>query len=73
MNVSFYFDYYKDWNKQLELVSVINNNIQKYSNKIVFIKDYTDNALERTYRSYECNGLFDWKIKNNNTIAFDIS
>jgi len=71
ININFYFDLFKDWNKQMELVSNFENRAEEYSDKIIIIKDYTDNALNRTFRYYEWEGLLN--LKNNNTIAFDIS
>ena len=71
ININFYFDLFKDWNKQMELVSIFEDSSEEYADKILIIKDYTDNALERTFRNYEWEGLLN--LKNNNTIAFDIS
>ena len=69
ININFYFDLFKDWNKQMELASNFEIRSEEYADKILIIKDYTDNALERTFRSYEWEGLLN--LKNNNTIAFD--
>ena len=55
----------------MELVSIFEDSSEEYADKILIIKDYTDNALERTFRSYEWEGLLN--LKNNNTIAFEIS
>ncbi len=71
ININFYFDLFKDWNKQMELKSIFENRVEEYSDKIIIIKDYTDNAFDRTFRYYEWNGLLN--LKKNNAIAFDIS
>ena len=71
ININFYFDLFKDWNKQKELRSIFENRVEEYSDKILIIKDYTDNALDRTFRNYEWEALLN--LKKNNTIAFDIS
>jgi len=72
ININFYFELFRDWNKQIDLTEkfeLINNEI---SNEIIFVNDNTPNAIERVYRYYEWNGLFKWKIKNFNNIVLDI-
>lgn len=71
ININFYFDLFKDWNKQKVLISHFEDHTEKYSDKIVFIKDYTKNAFNRSFIYYEWNGIINGK--NINTVAFDFS
>lgn len=71
LNINFYFDLFKDWNKQKVLISYFENNIQDYNDNIIFIQDYTDNAFNRKFNYYEWNGIIN--SKNINSVAFQSS
>ena len=59
INVSTYYSYYIDWQKQINLVQMfkLNENIKR-ADLIIFDDRTTQyNAVNRTYRFYEWNGL----------------
>ena len=68
LNINFYFDLFKDWNKQKVLISYFENNSQDYTDNIIFVKDYTDNAFNRKFLYYEWNGIIN--SKKINSVAF---
>ena len=68
LNINFYFDLFKDWNKQKVLISYFENNSQDYTDNIIFVKDYTDNAFNRKFMYYEWNGIIN--SKKINSVAF---
>jgi hypothetical protein len=57
LNIKNYIEFYLDWDKQKQLVSLFKNNNQIKKSNLFFVTDYTDNALDRKYRYYEWNGL----------------
>ena len=57
INFSNYYDFYRDWAKQKELIRLMSGSeLIKKSTLIIFV-DRTPNAIRRNYRSYEWNGL----------------
>ena len=70
-----YVDFFRDWNKQKEIVEILNKERKEpYNNKIIFVEDYTLNALGRSYRIHEWNGLFNYALgKSNDRAIFNWS
>lgn len=75
INVNNYLMFFKDWNKQKELISIIRKNTNLENKKLIFIIDNTKeyNALSRSYRFYEWNGIFKYAFKNENRFVLNIT
>jgi hypothetical protein len=75
INVSNYIMFFRDWNKQKELISIIKKNTSLENKKLIFIVDNTKeyNALARSYRFYEWNGLFKYAYKNENRFVLNFT
>ena len=58
-NIKTYKDFYFDWQKQVSLIMLFSNSEEIRNSQIIVFKDHTlsDNAIERTFRSYEWNGI----------------
>jgi hypothetical protein len=59
LNIKTYFDFYIDWDKQQQLISLFKENIQINNSSYIAFQDnsISQNAIDRIYRSYEWNGL----------------
>lgn len=70
MNIKNYADFYRDWNKQQMLVSLFRQSDDvKNAGIIAFIDETRSlNAIGRTYRNYEWNGLL--KLAFGNQIRY---
>lgn len=57
--VGYYQDFYSDWEKQQRLVSLFRNNEKLRDSRLIVFQDESANlnALGRSYRPYEWNGL----------------
>ena len=75
INTNNYLMFFKDWNKQKELISLIKTNSFLKDKKLILVKDNTTNynALERTYRFYEWNGIFKFAYKNESRFFLNYS
>ena len=75
INIDNYLMFFKDWNKQKELISIIRKNTNLENKKLIFIVDNTKeyNALARSYRFYEWNGIFKYAFKNENRFVLNIT
>ncbi len=57
INVQAYLEFFLDWNKQKELVSLMAGEEGIRRSRLVVFDDRTSNARHRIFRSYEWNGL----------------
>jgi hypothetical protein len=57
INIKNYFEFYKDWDKQLQLIMLFKKNTEIQNSTHLIMVDHTKNALAREYRYYEWNGL----------------
>jgi hypothetical protein len=57
INVETYADFFRDWNKQKELISVLAGNERIRQARLVVFDDRTSNARGRSFRFHEWNGL----------------
>ncbi len=59
INMSYYFEFYCDWNKQKQLINQISIDKKIKNADLIVFDDRTvvDNALNRVYRPYEWNGI----------------
>ena len=75
INATNYFNFWKDWNKQKELISVLKINPSLKDKKLILVKDNTldYNALNRPYRFYEWNGLFKYAYNNESRFVLNYS
>lgn len=71
LNVYNYFEFYLDWQKQKQLVSLFKSNEVIKKSNLFFITDYTDNALDRNYRYYEWNGLLFYSFLNESKFGIN--
>jgi hypothetical protein len=67
-NIEIYYSFQKDWFKQLSLISNFrSDNVIKYNTTFFFDDRTLDyNAIKRTYRFYEFNGIFKYCFNDEN-------
>lgn len=71
LNIVNYLDFYRDWDKQKQLVALFRNDSIVKEHNLFVIKDNTKNAINRKLRYYEWNGLFNEAF--NDEIRFGIA
>lgn len=57
INISNYINIYNDWNKQQSIIKFISNSEVVKKSSLIIFHDETENALFRSYRFYEWNGI----------------
>lgn len=74
LNNSTYFDFYLDWQKQKQLISLFSENSEIEKGSIIVFKDNTleSNAIDREYRNYEWNGLLYQAFKNERRFGIGV-
>lgn len=72
-NVQTYKDFYFDWDKQTQLIELFKSSDVVRRAQLIVINDRTKdkNAIHRTYRAYEWNGLMVRSFGNENRLAVD--
>lgn len=75
LNINTYKDFYVDSNKQYSLIELIKNEHLIESSSIIVFNDQTIslNAINRTYRFYEWNGLLASAYKNEKRFGININ
>ena len=68
IGITNYYSFFIDWNKQKALIELFSNNSVIKNSKLVIITDETNhlNAIKRSYRFYEWNGLLEQAYGNQN-------
>jgi hypothetical protein len=74
LNINTYFDFYIDWQKQKQLISLFSKNAEIERGSILVFKDNTleSNAIDRVYRSYEWNGLLYQAFRNERRFGIGV-
>ena len=74
-NIKLYSDYYFDWQKQKQLISLLSLNSDIRAADIIIFNDLTAsvNAVSRIYRAYEWNGLMAQAFGDEKRMGFDLS
>jgi hypothetical protein len=57
MNVLNYHDFYKDWDKQRQLIQLMSKSELIKNSTLIIFDDKTENAIRRGFRFYEWSGL----------------
>jgi hypothetical protein len=57
MNILNYYDFYKDWNKQNQLIELMSRSELIKNSTLIIFDDKTPNAIRRGFRFYEWSGL----------------
>jgi hypothetical protein len=57
MNILNYYDFYKDWIKQRQLIQLMSKSELIKNSTLILFDDKTPNAIRRGFRYYEWNGL----------------
>jgi hypothetical protein len=73
LNLKNYFELFFDWQKQQLLMQFIANSDEIKKSSLVLIDDKTKNALNRTYRFYEWNGIMKNALHNEKHFGIDVS
>lgn len=72
LNCQNYVDFFKDWSKQKEFLSLVLADPKIKEAKFIVIDDRTSNALNRNYRFYEWNGLMKLAFKDQTRFAVSL-
>lgn len=73
INTKNYLDFYFDWKKQLSIVQFVKNSEEVKKSSLVLVNDQTPNALQRSYRFYEWNGLLKSAFRDESRFGIDLS
>ena len=73
MNIQYYLSLYFDWNKQLQIIEKLSSNELIKDADLIKFEDNTFklNALRRTYRFYEWNGLMNKSFNEQKRIGIN--
>jgi len=75
LNNSTYFDFYLDWQKQKQLISIFSENSEIEKGSLIVFRDNTlnRNAIDREYSYYEWNGLLYQAFKNEKRFGIGVN
>ena len=73
-NIETYKNFYFDWQKQLQLITLISKSKDIENSQIIVFDDYTrnENAIDRVLRAYEWNGILATAFGNEKRLGLSV-